>query len=103
MLLVGGVNMDKDIVLKKNKNIVSRLIAGEMVLVPISRSSSENNCIYTLNEPATRVWELIDGKRKLTAIIEVLAQEFTSDSRDIEKELNKLLKEFVEIKACLKG
>jgi hypothetical protein len=93
--------MDKDIILKKNKNIVSRLIAGEMVLVPISRNSSETNCIYTLNESATKVWDLIDGKRKLSAISEVLAKEFSSSQPELEKELNKLVKEFVGIKACL--
>jgi len=95
--------MDKDIILKKNKNIVARLIAGEMVLVPISRTSSEANCIYTLNEPATRVWELIDGKRKISEIIEVLAKDFLVDCRKIEKELNLVVKELLEIRVCLKG
>jgi hypothetical protein len=32
-----------------------------------------------------------------------LAQEFSSDCRELEKEVNKVGKELVEIKACLKG
>jgi hypothetical protein len=95
--------MDESAILKKNKNMVSRLIAGEMVLVPISRSSSEANCIYTLNESASQTWELIDGKRKLSAIIDELAQEFSSSRQDIAKEIKTLVKELIDIKACIKG
>ena len=92
--------MDKGKVLRKNKAVVSRLIAGETILVPLSRSSNATNCIYTLNGPAGRVWELLDGKRTLEAVVNTLAEEFDSERRDIEKEVQKLVKELSDIKAC---
>ncbi|MBU1134721.1 MAG: PqqD family protein [Candidatus Omnitrophica bacterium] len=49
-------------VLKKNKNMVTRKIADETILLPIYKTSKEINCIYTLNKPASIVWDMIDGK-----------------------------------------
>ena len=49
-------------ILKKNKNMVTRKIADETILLPIYRTSKEINCIYTLNKPASIVWDMIDGK-----------------------------------------
>ena len=49
-------------VYKKNKNMVTRKIADETILLPIYRTSKEINCIYTLNKPASIVWDMIDGK-----------------------------------------
>ena len=49
-------------ILKKNKNMVTRKIADETILLPIYKTSKEINCIYTLNKPASIVWDMIDGK-----------------------------------------
>ena len=54
--------MQNTTILKKNKNMVTRKIADETILLPIYRTSKEINCIYTLNKPASIVWDMIDGK-----------------------------------------
>ncbi|MBU0878033.1 MAG: PqqD family protein [Candidatus Omnitrophica bacterium] len=54
--------MTGTIVYKKNKNMVTRKIADETILLPIYKTSKEINCIYTLNKPASIVWDMIDGK-----------------------------------------
>ncbi|MBU1367472.1 MAG: PqqD family protein [Candidatus Omnitrophica bacterium] len=55
-------------VYKKNKNMVTRKIADETILLPIYRTSKEINCIYTLNKPASIVWDMIDGKTTIADI-----------------------------------
>lgn len=91
--------MKESSVLKKNSNIVSRKIEDETILMPIYKTSDEINCIYTLNDVAARVWELIDGKRNLSKIKKVLLEEFAATEKGLEKELNKFLKDLKEIKA----
>ena len=54
--------MQNTTILKKNKNMVTRKIADETILLPIYRTSKEINCIYTLNKSASIVWDMIDGK-----------------------------------------
>ena len=44
---------------KKDPNMVSRKIADEVILVPIRQNVGDLESIYTLNEVATRIWELM--------------------------------------------
>ncbi|GAG05978.1 unnamed protein product, partial [marine sediment metagenome] len=53
--------MQETVVLRKNPDMVTRVIDDETILLPIYKTSDEINCIYTLNKVASRVWELIDG------------------------------------------
>jgi len=86
-------------VLKKNPDIVSRTIEDETILMPIYKTSDEINCIYTLNDCAARIWQLIDGKKNLGKIKKMLLGEFDTDEKELDKELDKFLKDLKEIKA----
>lgn len=91
--------MKEAIVLKKNPDMVSRTIEDETILMPIYKTSDEINCIYTLNDVAARIWELIDGKRSLTQIKKKLLEEFEITDKELDKKLGKFLKELKDIKA----
>ena len=63
-------------VFKKRDSIVSRKIGDELILVPIRQDVGDLESIYTLNETGARIWELIDGKTKVSQIKERLVEEF---------------------------
>ena len=63
-----------DKVYTKSDSIVFRKIADEFILVPIRQNVGDLESIYTLNETAARIWELIDGKIKVKEIKENLAR-----------------------------
>lgn len=86
-------------VLIKNSDMVTRVIEDETILLPIYKTSDEINCIYTLNKVASRVWELLDGKRTLTELKDKLLKEFDTTPEEVDKEIQKLLKELKEIRA----
>ncbi len=91
--------MDKSRVLRKNKDMVARVIDDETILLPIYKTSKEINCIYTLNKVASRVWELIDGKRTPLEIKNKVLKEFDTTPEEVDKEMQKLLKDLREIRA----
>lgn len=91
--------MQAGTVVRKNPDIVTRLIGDERILVPIYKTSEEINCIYTLNKVAARVWEIFDGKRTLSQIKKTILEEFAASPKEVDKELGKLLKDLREIKA----
>ena len=93
--------MQKRIVLRKNKNMVTRVIDDETILLPIYKNSKEINCIYTLNRVASRVWEMIDGKRTVLEIKAKALKEFDTTPKEVDKEMQKLLKDLKEIKAVV--
>lgn len=83
--------MDAKIVYKKSNNIVYRKIADEYILVPIRNNVGDLQNIYTLNEVAARIWELIDSKRTLEQICDELLQEFEVSKERLEKDLNEYI------------
>lgn len=58
------------------EGIVSRQIAGETILVPTKSTAQELDDIFTLNEVASSVWELIDGRRTVSDISAAIAREY---------------------------
>lgn len=86
-------------VLRKNPDMVTRVIDDETILLPIYKTSDEINCIYTLNKVASEVWGLIDGKRTLRSIKKQVLEKFDTTPQETEKEIQKFLKDLNEIKA----
>jgi len=93
--------MRDNAVLRKNPNVVTRVILDETILLPVYKRSSEINCIYTLNKVASRVWEMIDGKKNIAIIKKQVLEEFDATPRESEKGLDKLLGELKKIKAVI--
>ena len=61
---------------RKDNSVVSRKIADEVILVPIRKNVGDLESIYTFDEVGARIWELIDGKRRLEEIKDILLSEF---------------------------
>jgi len=93
--------MNENAVVRKNPNVVTRVIGDETVLLPIYKNNMEANCIYTLNKPASRLWEIFDGKKDLAEIKREILEEFGSAPDEVDKELNKIVKELESIKAIV--
>lgn len=54
---------------EKDPNIPTRVIDDEVILVPIKRKLADVGAIYLLRDDVSaRIWELIDGKRKVKEI-----------------------------------
>ena len=83
-------------------SIVSRSIAGEMILVPIRKNVGDMENIYTLNETAARVWELIDGRRSLAEVQQHMVNEFEVEPAQAEDDLLELLDSLLEEGALVK-
>lgn len=88
---------------KKDPNMVFRKIADEVILVPIRQNVGDLESIYTLNEVAARIWELIDGKRNMGEIKDKIVEEFEVTPEEAEKDLVEHLQQLEGIKAITEG
>ncbi|MDI6688098.1 MAG: PqqD family protein [Desulfobacterales bacterium] len=88
-----------DKVYTKSDSIVFRKIADEFILVPIRQNVGDLESIYTLNETAARIWELIDGKIKVGKIKEKIVEEFEVTPEEAEKDIMEHLMQLEGIKA----
>jgi hypothetical protein len=78
-----------------------RQIDDEVILVPIRRRADEMDSVYTLNEVAAHIWQLIDGERTVEEICAVVVADFDVDRAQAEADLQELLAELEAIGAVV--
>lgn len=83
----------------KSDSIVSRAIAGEVILVPIRKSADEVNGVYTLNEVGARIWELLDGVRTVDEVRSCILEEFEVTPVEAEQDLVAFLMQLQKVGA----
>lgn len=84
---------------RKSPSIVSRRIAGEMILVPIRSNVGDLESIYTLNDTGACAWELFDGQRTLGQVCEAIAAEYEVDLTEAQRDLLELAAQLVDVRA----
>ncbi|MEW6734575.1 MAG: PqqD family protein [Acidobacteriota bacterium] len=75
----------------KKGDLVTRTIADETIIVPISRHVANLNAVFTLNEVATSVWQLIDGQMTVAEIIDKITQEYEIDEKTVVDDIFQFL------------
>jgi len=78
-------------VYSKNPDVIFRTVADECILVPVKKSVSDMESIYSLNQVAACVWQLIDGENSDERIRELLADEFDVPDEQLENDLQAFL------------
>jgi len=87
--------------LRRSRNIVSRVIGDETILLPLYKNSDEINCIYTLNKAAAWIWENIDGKTGVDELCARLPGDFDVAQSEGARKLLKIVEELKSIKAVI--
>jgi hypothetical protein len=85
--------------LVKDPSIVARTIAGDLILVPIRHRAGDIDSIYTMNQVGCRIWELVDGQRRVEEIRDVLVDEFEVGPDEAETDLVNFLLQLEQIGA----
>lgn len=90
-----------DRVYSRSDSVVFRKIGDECILVPIRQGVGDLDSIYTLNETAARIWEMVDGSRSVREIREALLEEFEISHDEAEKDLIEHLQQLESIKLVI--
>jgi hypothetical protein len=71
---------------------VTRRIAGETLLVPVAGRVGDLDSIYTLNEVASRIWELLGDPISIDGIVAVIQQEYQVDRLELAADVGELVR-----------
>jgi len=85
--------------LARDPSIVSRKIVDGFVLVPIRQKAADLESIYTMNEVGSRIWELVDGEKRVGEIRDVIAEEFEVGVQEAEADLVEFLRQLEQVGA----
>jgi hypothetical protein len=83
----------------KHPSFVAREIADEMILVPIRQKSEDLQSIYSFNQVASRIWQLINGERRTEQIRDIIVAEYEVSQDEAEADLVELLQQLEQIGA----
>jgi Coenzyme PQQ synthesis protein D (PqqD) len=77
----------------RSDSVVSRVIAGETLIVPVRKGVGDLASIYSLNQVGTSVWQAVASARTKSEIVEILEREFDGGCSRIEHDLDSFLAE----------
>lgn len=76
---------------RQKDTVVFRKVAGQHILVPIHKDAVDLEALFSFNETAARIWELIDGKTTGRKIAEIIRVEFGQSQSEVEADVAEFL------------
>lgn len=77
----------------RSESVVSRVIAGETLIIPVRKGVGDLASIYSLNEVASVIWHAVSGPCSTEEIIRALQEEFAGEPEQIERDVRTFLDE----------
>ena len=87
----------------RDRDVVHRRVADEVILLPIRHNFGDLESIFTLNEVAARVWELLDGRCTIGEVVAAIVEEFAVTGADAERDIAEFLAQLENIGAVHRG
>lgn len=87
--------------MRHNPDFVARQVGEELVLVPVTRSASELESIFTLNEVGARIWNLIAECQSEEQIARQLADEYDVEADEALRDVHELLRQLMSVRAVI--
>jgi hypothetical protein len=86
-----------DVRFVRNREVVSRQIEGELIIVPIRRGVGNLNSLYTLNAVGSVLWNYLADGHTVSEMVELVCEEFEVSEEmariDIQQFLDSLVEE----------
>ena len=86
---------------KKDSLMVARKIGNELILVPIRQNVGDLQYFYTLNDVASRIWELLNGGTTVEEMVSALTREYEVKPQQAKADVVDLLAQLEEIGAIV--
>jgi hypothetical protein len=84
----------------RSRAVVSRVVAGETLIVPVRGKVGDLASIYSFNETGSLIWRLLDTPRTVGEVVGAVAEEYQVDTEvDTEKVRQDVLRFLSEMRA----
>lgn len=70
---------------------VTRRIGADTLIVPVAGHVGDLECVYTLNEVATLIWQLLDSPRTAGQIAKLLAADYDAGESELAADVAEFL------------
>jgi hypothetical protein len=79
---------DLDAVYVPSEDLVARVIAGELIIVPLVAGMGDmEDELFTLNESGRAIWDRLDGRDTLRQVAQALAEEYGAPVEQVQRDV----------------
>jgi hypothetical protein len=75
----------------RSRSVVSRVVAGETLIVPVRGKVGDLASIYSFNGTGSLIWQLLDAPRGLTELIDAVEQKYAVGQEQAQKDVTRFL------------
>jgi hypothetical protein len=77
----------------RSRAVVSRVVAGETLIVPVRGKVGDLASIYSFNETGSLVWKLLDTPRAVGEVVGAVAEQYQVDTEQVRQDVVRFLGE----------
>lgn len=96
--IIDTVDVSWSSVYERIDDVVTREIAGEVILVPVKGEIAALDNLFVLNPLGTYIWVQLNGKRDLSTVIDAVVNHFEVERTEAERDCREFVKELTEVR-----
>jgi hypothetical protein len=81
----------------RSQSVVSRRVSGETLIVPVRGKVGDLASIYSFNEVASLIWQLLEVPREVSELVSVVEREYDVDSQQAQQDVSKFLNDMLSV------
>jgi hypothetical protein len=81
----------------RSRSVVSRVVAGETLIVPVRGTVGDLASIYSFNGTGSLIWQLLDSPRGLTDLIDAVEREYDVPQEQAQKDVTQFLNDMLSV------
>src|SRR5271156_47001 len=83
----------EELLFTRSRAVVSRVVAGETLIVPVRGKVGDLASIYSFNETGSLIWKLLDSPRTVGEVVGAVAEEYQVDTEQVRGDVLRFLSE----------
>jgi hypothetical protein len=81
----------------RSRSVVSRVVAGETLIVPVRGKVGDLASIYSFNGTGSLIWKLLDAPRSLADLIDAVEHEYEVEPDQAQKDVTQFLNDMSSV------
>ena len=84
-------------ILVRSMSVVSRRVSGETLIVPVRGKVGDLASIYSFNEVASLIWQLLELPRGVSELVSAVEREYDVDPQQAQQDVSKFLNDVLSV------
>jgi hypothetical protein len=81
----------------RSRSVVSRVVAGETLIVPVRGKVGDLASIYSFNSTGSLIWKLLETSRTLAELVAAVSREFNVEPQRAEQDVTQFVNEMYAV------